>query len=60
MGFRDKLFEEAQAVNSNAQLYKQTGNSIVVTVLMAIFGELLGVEWQDKINSLIEELKENE
>lgn len=23
MGFRDKLFEEAQAVNSNAQLYKQ-------------------------------------
>ena len=41
MGFDDASFERAEKVNSNAQLYKQAGNSIVVDVLMAIFGELL-------------------
>lgn len=33
-------FEKASKVNSNAQLYKQAGNSIVVNVLEAIFKEL--------------------
>ena len=41
MGFDDKDFEKAEKVNSNTQLYKQAGNSIVVNVLMAIFKELL-------------------
>lgn len=41
MGFSDEDFEKASKVNSNAQLYKQAGNSIVVNVLMAIFKELL-------------------
>ena len=41
MGFDDESFEKAQAHNSNAQLYKQAGNSIVVNVLMAIFKNLL-------------------
>ena len=43
MGFDDEDFEKASQVNSNAQLYKQAGNSIVVQVLEAIFRELLGV-----------------
>ena len=42
MGFNDEEFEKAQAVNSNAQLYKQAGNSIVVNVLVEIFRNLLG------------------
>ena len=42
MGFSDEVFEKAQKVNSNTQLYKQAGNSIVVNVLEAIFKELLG------------------
>ena len=42
MGFSDEAFEKAQKVNSNTQLYKQAGNSIVVNVLEAIFKELLG------------------
>lgn len=33
MGFDDEDFEKAAAVNSNTQLYKQAGNSIVVNVL---------------------------
>jgi DNA (cytosine-5)-methyltransferase 1 len=41
MGFDDEDFEKASKVNSNAQLYKQAGNSIVVNVLMAIFKEIL-------------------
>jgi DNA (cytosine-5)-methyltransferase 1 len=41
MGFSDEDFEKASKVNSNTQLYKQAGNSIVVNVLMAIFKELL-------------------
>lgn len=40
MGFDDASFERAEKVNSNAQLYKQAGNSIVVDVLMSIFREL--------------------
>ena len=37
MGFEDTDFEKAEKVNSNTQLYKQAGNSIVVDVLEALF-----------------------
>lgn len=40
MGFDDGDFDKAENVNSNSQLYKQAGNSIVVNVLEAIFGEM--------------------
>lgn len=42
MGFDDEDFEKAEQVNSNAQLYKQAGNSIVVNVLMSIIQKLFG------------------
>lgn len=41
MGFDDEDFEKAEKVNSNTQLYKQAGNSIVVNVLEAILKNLL-------------------
>lgn len=41
MGFNDEDFEKASKVNSNTQLYKQAGNSIVVNVLESIFNNLL-------------------
>ena len=41
MGFDDEDFERAAQVNSNSQLYKQAGNSIVVKVLEGIFENLL-------------------
>lgn len=41
MGFDDADFDKAAKVNSNTQLYKQAGNSIVVNVLEAILKELL-------------------
>ena len=37
MGFSDEEFMAAEQVNSNTQLYKQAGNSIVVNVLEEIF-----------------------
>lgn len=45
---------------SSSQQYKQAGNSIVTTVLMAIFGELLGIDWKVKIKKLTKELVEKE
>ncbi|MGJ0961689.1 DNA (cytosine-5-)-methyltransferase [Faecalicoccus pleomorphus] len=41
MGFKDSDFEKAEKVNSNTQLYKQAGNSIVKQVLMAIFKQMI-------------------
>lgn len=41
MGFDDEDFNKARKVNSDSQLYKQAGNSIVVNVLEAIFKEML-------------------
>jgi DNA-cytosine methyltransferase len=40
MGFSDEDFDKASKVNSNSQLYKQAGNSIVVNVLMEIFKKM--------------------
>ena len=40
MGFDDEDFYKAEAVNSNTQLYKQAGNSIVVDVIVKIYEKL--------------------
>lgn len=55
MGFNDYEFERAEKVNSNAQLYKQAGNSIVVNVLQNIFKNLLMKE--GKVMEKKEEVK---
>lgn len=59
MGFDDDDYDKCRykVVNGNktdnvreTNLYAQAGNSIVVTVLMAIFGVLYGVEnWEEKV-----------
>lgn len=48
MGFDDADFHKAEKVNSNTQLYKQAGNSIVVNVLMAILKGLYGSDDKSK------------
>lgn len=40
MNFDDEDFYAAESINSDTQLYKQAGNSIVVTCLVAIFSQL--------------------
>lgn len=42
MGFDDEDFEKAKEVNSDIQLYKQAGNSIVVDVAEAIIATIYG------------------
>lgn len=44
MGFTDEDFDKASAVNSDTQLYKQAGNSIVVQVLESIFKQMFDEE----------------
>lgn len=41
MNFNEGSFEKAEKVNSNTQLYKQAGNSIVVACMEQIFKQLL-------------------
>ena len=58
MNFTDADFEKAQAVNSNSQLYKQAGNSIVVACLIAIFSQL-GIQGHKRWNEMtLEERRE--
>lgn len=55
MGFTDEDFAKAEAVNSNTQLYKQAGNSIVVGVIAHLFTHLKPYfkqtrsEWLDEL-----------
>lgn len=51
MGVKDEDSEKL-ANMSNSTKYHLAGDSIVTTVLMAIFGELLEVEWKGKVNNL--------
>ena len=49
MGMREDDIDKIQAAGiSNTQQYKMAGNSIVVNVLEAIFGELFGIKKKDK------------
>lgn len=47
MGVTDNYIGNVRV--SNAQQYKQAGNSIVVSVLMAIFGKLLDIDYENII-----------
>jgi DNA (cytosine-5)-methyltransferase 1 len=51
MGFDDEDFEKAEKVNSNAQLYKQAGNSIVVNCLEALLKNLFLIVPQKNIKT---------
>lgn len=50
MGFCDSDYEKAASVNSNTQLYKQAGNSIVKQVLMNVFSQMIPT--QNKVSAL--------
>lgn len=56
MGFSDEEFHKAEKVNSNTQLYKQAGNSIVVDVLQYIFEEIIKTMEVEEMKK-IEEVK---
>ena len=51
MNFSDEDFYKAQSVNSNSQLYREAGNSIVCGVLCAIFSQL-GIQGHKRWNEM--------
>ena len=58
MGFRDMDYYAAKSVGiSDAQLYKQAGNSIVVTVLEAIFRNLFFKKHRRKQGIIAEQIR---
>ena len=48
MGVRDEDFEKIAKNQSNASLYHLAGDSICISVLMAIFSKMLEITWEDK------------
>ena len=56
MNFKDIDFDKAAEVNSNTQLYKQAGNSIVCNVLVAILGQLFEGR-EDKYKEILDKEK---
>lgn len=56
MGFTDEEFKSAEKVNSNTQLYKQAGNSIVVDVLASLFNNIFEALEEEEMKK-VEEIK---
>ena len=54
MGVKDS--DSCKIKQSDASIYHLAGDSIVTTCLMAIFGELLGIDYQSKIREFIKEI----
>ena len=50
MGVKDEDYEKVKQNQSDSSLYHLAGDSIVVNVLMAIFGELFKINWEEKFN----------
>lgn len=59
MGFERKDTEACREVGlSRANIYHQSGDSIVSTVLVGIFGELFGLDYEKAINEYADKLHE--
>lgn len=56
MGVNDEQYKRVEKNQSKSSLYHLAGDSIVTTCLMAIFGEMLEVDYKKKINELSESL----
>ena len=59
-GVKDCDYENIKENQPKSSLYHLAGDSITVSVLMALFGEMLGVNWRKCVQDLVEDLKEKE
>lgn len=53
MGVKDEDFDKVNNGQASSSLYHLAGDSIVTTCLMGIFGELLGIDYESKIDELM-------
>lgn len=60
MGMADEDSAKLIATQNKTSLYHLAGDSIVTTVLMAIFGEMFGMDWESKVREHVERLRSNE
>lgn len=57
MGVKDEDFEKIAKNQSDASLYHLAGDSIVITVLMSIFAEMLNIDYKTKIEEILKNFK---
>ena len=55
-GVKDEDFDRVKKHQSKSSLYHLAGDSITTSVLMALFGEMLGIDWRSKVDDLAEDL----
>lgn len=53
MGVKDEDYEKIARNQSKSKLYHLAGDSIVTTCLMALFGQMLDVDWETKIREVL-------
>lgn len=52
MGVKDEDFDKISPNQYKSKLYHLAGDSIVTTCLMALFGQMLDVDWEEKIREV--------
>ena len=58
-GVKDEDFAKIRKNQSKSSCYHLAGDSITTSVLMALFGQMIGIDWKGKVNALTEELSKN-
>lgn len=56
MGVKQEDFEKIRKNQSKSSCFHLAGDSIVTTVLMAIFGQMFDIDWKTKIIETVEEI----
>ena len=59
-GVKDEDFAKIRQNQSVSSCYHLAGDSITTSVLMALFGQMLGVDWRSKVDELVEDLQEKQ
>lgn len=59
-GVKDEDYDNVCKDQSDSGLYHLAGDSITTTVLMAIFGELLDIDYMPKIHEVEQEISRND
>lgn len=56
-GVKDEDFAKIRQNQSKSSCYHLAGDSITTSVLMALFGQMLGIDWRSKVDELVHELQ---
>ena len=51
MGVKDEDYEKVKKNQSDSSLYHLAGDSLITTIMMALFSQMLDINWVDKFNS---------